>query len=149
MNNEKYISEIVANVIKSINAGGEVKPAQNGNHLKGVFSSMTDALAAVSKAYTELKKYSVAQREEMIKNIRRLTLEEAEIMAKLGVEETGMGNVADKIVKHQLVAKKTPGTEDLKPTVITLRRKGSLLAWRGSPGAVFLSSGQSALIISL
>ena len=64
MNNEKYISEIVANVIKSINAGGEVKPAQNGNHLKGVFSSMTDALAAVSKAYTELKKYSVAQREE-------------------------------------------------------------------------------------
>ena len=119
MNNEKYISEIVANVIKSINAGGEVKPAQRGNHLKGVFSSMTDALAAVSKAYTELKKYSVAQREEMIKNIRRLTLEEAEIMAKLGVEETGMGNVADKIIKHQLVAKKTTGTEDLKPTVIT------------------------------
>ncbi len=119
MDNEKYISEIVANVIKSINAGGEVKAAADGKHLKGVFSSMTEALQAVSKAYTELKKYSVAQREEMIKNIRRLTLEEAEIMAKLGVEETGMGNVNDKIIKHQLVAKKTPGTEDLSPSVIT------------------------------
>ncbi len=119
MDNEKYISEIVANVIKSINAGGEVKAAADGKHLKGVFSSMSEALQAVSKAYTELKKYSVAQREEMIKNIRRLTLEEAEIMAKLGVEETGMGNVNDKIIKHQLVAKKTPGTEDLSPSVIT------------------------------
>lgn len=80
---------------------------------------MTDALNAVQKAYKELKNYTVAQREEMIKNIRRLTLEEAETMAKLGVEETGMGRVADKIIKHQLVAKKTPGTEDLHPTAIT------------------------------
>ncbi len=121
MNNEQYISEIVANVIKSINTGSseEATKAPVLNHKKGVFASMTEALTAVNKAYNELKKYSVAQREEMIKNIRRLTLEEAEIMAKLGVEETGMGNVNDKIVKHQLVAKKTPGTEDLTPSVVT------------------------------
>ena len=117
MNNEKYISEIVANVIKSMNGANGV--VVTGTHQKGVFTSMTDALQAVNKAYNELKKYSVAQREEMIKNIRRLTLEEAEIMAKLGVEETGMGNVPHKIIKHQLVAKKTPGTEDLRPTAMT------------------------------
>ncbi|MDO5478059.1 MAG: aldehyde dehydrogenase EutE [Clostridia bacterium] len=113
MDNEKMISEIVASVIKSM---GEVRPQ---THKKGVFTNMTDALNAVSKAYKELKSYTVAQREEMIKNIRRLTLEEAEIMAELGVKETGMGNVHDKIIKHQLVAKKTPGTEDLKPTAMT------------------------------
>ncbi len=118
MDNEKYISEIVANVIKSINTGSEIKKA-NTSHKKGVFTSMSEALDAVNKAYNELKKYSVAQREEMIKNIRRLTLEEAEAMAVLGVKETGMGNVNDKIIKHQLVAKKTPGTEDLKPSVMT------------------------------
>ncbi len=116
MNNEKYISEIVANVIKSMQNEGSAK---TGTHKKGVFTSMSDALSAVDKAYKELKSYSVEQREEMIKNIRRLTLEEAEIMAKMGVEETGMGNVNDKIIKHQLVAKKTPGTEDLKPSVMT------------------------------
>ncbi len=114
MDNEKMISEIVASVIKSMEG---VKPA--ATRKKGVFTNMTDALNAVNKAYKELKSYTVAQREEMIKNIRRLTLEEAEIMAELGVKETGMGNVHDKIIKHQLVAKKTPGTEDLHPTAIT------------------------------
>lgn len=113
MDNEKYISEIVANVIKSMN--GEAKTT----HQKGVFTSMSEALAAVNKAYNELKGYSVAQREEMIKHIRKLTLEEADKMAELGVAETGMGRVSDKIIKHQLVANKTPGTEDLKPTVMT------------------------------
>lgn len=111
--NEKQISEIVASVIKSMETTGAK------TNLKGVFTNMTDALNAVQKAYKELKNYTVAQREEMIKNIRRLTLEEAQTMAKLGVEETGMGRVADKIIKHQLVAKKTPGTEDLHPTAIT------------------------------
>ena len=80
---------------------------------------MGEALEAVGKAYAQFRSYTVEQREQMISNIRKLTLQEAEAMAKLGVEETGMGNVPDKIIKHQLVAKKTPGTEDLDPKVYT------------------------------
>ena len=34
-------------------------------------------------------------------------------MAKMGVEETGMGRVDHKTAKHNLVADKTPGTEDI------------------------------------
>ncbi len=34
----------------------------------------------------------------------------------MGVDETGMGNVGDKILKHHLVADKTPGTEDITTT---------------------------------
>lgn len=113
MLDEKLISQIVESVITNMN-GGAVNVGS-----KGVFDSMTDALAAVKKAYKQFRSYSVAQREKMIANIRKLTLEEAEIMAKMGVEETKMGRVADKIIKHQLVANKTPGTEDLKPQVIT------------------------------
>ena len=113
MIDEKLISQIVENVISNMN-GDTVSVGS-----KGVFDSMTDALAAVKKAYAQFLSYSVAQREKMISNIRRLTLEEAEVMAKMGVEETKMGRVADKIIKHQLVANKTPGTEDLKPQVIT------------------------------
>ena len=113
--NENYINQIVQNVIKNLE---NQTPSQSGR-LKGVFDSMTDALAAVDKAYKFYRSYSVAQREKMIENIRKLTLAEAETMAKLGVEETGMGRVSDKIIKHQLVANKTPGTEDLKPTAIT------------------------------
>lgn len=111
MIDERYVQEIVASVVKSM-SGSEKK-------LKGVFPTMTEALAAVDKAYKELKNYTVEQREKMISKIREFTLNEAETMARLGVEETGMGRVTDKIIKHQLVANKTPGTEDLQPSVFT------------------------------
>lgn len=113
MVDEKYISQIVEDVIRQMDKTGTV------GRQKGVFDTMSEALEAVQKAYKQYRSYTVAQREEMISNIRCLILEEAETMAKLGVEETGMGRVSDKIIKHQLVAKKTPGTEDLEPRVIT------------------------------
>ena len=112
MVDEKYISRIVESVIQNM----DVKPDKN---LKGVFDTMEEALEAVSKAYKQFRNYTVEQREKMITEIRRLTLEEAGEMARLGVEETGMGRVSDKVIKHQLVANKTPGTEDLQPTVKT------------------------------
>lgn len=113
MFDEKLIGQIIQNVINNMPAGVDTSSQ------KGVFDTMSEALAAVDKAYKQLKNYTVAQREKMIENIRKLTLAEAENMAKLGVEETGMGRVSDKIVKHQLVANKTPGTEDLSPRAIT------------------------------
>ncbi len=113
MVDESYISRIVEGVIKEIDKGA------SGKKQKGVFDTMTEALEAVQKAYKEYRNYTVAQREEMISNIRKLIMQEADEMARLGVEETGMGRVADKVIKHQLVAKKTPGTEDLQPHVIT------------------------------
>ena len=112
--NEKLVQEIVAKVVANVSSAPSESKRQHG-----VFDTMTEALEAVNKAYKAFRSYSVAQREEMIKNIRKLTLKEAEIMAKMGVEETGMGRVSDKIIKHQLVANKTPGTEDLSPKVMT------------------------------
>ena len=113
--NESYINQIVQSVIKNL----ENAEPTGDRKLKGVFTNMSDALAAVQEAYLFYKSYSVEQREKMISNIRKLTLAEAEIMAKMGVEETGMGRVSDKIIKHQLVANKTPGTEDLTTQAMT------------------------------
>lgn len=109
---ERMVSEIVASVVKSM-AGGS-KQSQ-----KGVFKTMSEALSAVDKAYKQYRSYSIEQREKMIAKIREFTLAEAENLAKLGVEETGMGRVSDKIIKHQLVANKTPGTEDLHPSAFS------------------------------
>lgn len=113
---EKQIQEIVSNVLQTIQ-----KPdiATNARSYQGVFETMAEALTAVDKAYKEFRSYTVAQRECMIAKIRQFTLNEAEELAKLGVSETGMGRIADKVIKHQLVANKTPGTEDLSPSVIT------------------------------
>ncbi len=79
----------------------------------GIYSDMNDAIAAVQQAYLTVRAMSVEQREAIITEIRRLTREEAPIMAKLGVDETGMGKVEHKRLKHILVADKTPGTEDI------------------------------------
>ncbi len=115
MIDEKYISQLVESVLKDVTA----PTISNAKGQLGVFDKMEDALEAVKKAYKLYRSYSVAQREKMISNIRKLTLDEAETMARMGVEETGMGRVEDKIIKHQLVANKTPGTEDIKPSVMT------------------------------
>ena len=48
----------------------------------------------------------------------------------MGVEETGMGNVGDKILKHHLVADKTPGTEVITTT-----------AWSGDRGLTLIEMG--------
>ncbi|MBE7013209.1 MAG: aldehyde dehydrogenase EutE, partial [Ruminococcaceae bacterium] len=114
---ETQISEIVKNVLASVS--GESNVNNDARSYKGVFDSMSDALEAVNKAYKQYRAYTVEQREQMIAKIREYTLNEAEEMAKLGVSETGMGRVSDKIIKHQLVANKTPGTEDLSPSVMT------------------------------
>ncbi len=114
---ENQISEIVKSVLAGVKA--ENSTTKDARTYKGVFDSMSDALEAVNKAYKQYRAYTVEQREQMIAKIREFTLNEAEEMAKLGVSETGMGRVADKIIKHQLVANKTPGTEDLSPSVMT------------------------------
>ena len=114
---ENQIAEIVKKVLSD--ATDNVSVIDDARQYKGVFDSMSDALDAVSKAYKQYRAYTIEQREKIIEKIREFTLNEAEEMAKLGVCETGMGRVSDKIIKHQLVANKTPGTEDLKPSVIT------------------------------
>ena len=117
--NESYVKEIIEKVLAGTQGeSSSPAPAQTKKQI-GVFDTMTEALEAVEKAYKLFRKYSVAQREEMIAKIRELTLNEAEVMARMGVEETKMGRIADKVIKHQLVAKKTPGTEDLKATAMT------------------------------
>ena len=130
--NEKYIDQIVKSVMKNLESAVPQKK------LKGVFDNMSDALAAVDKAYKFYRSYSVEQREKMIANIRKLTLAEAENMAILGVEETGMGRVSDKIIKHQLVANKTPGTEDLNTT-----------AWTGDDGLTLVEMAPYGVIGSI
>ena len=45
--------------------------------------------------------------------MRKAAIENAEYLAKLANEETGYGSVAAKIQKNLLVARRTPGIEDL------------------------------------
>ena len=127
--NENMVQEIVQEVMAKM----QIADAPTGKH--GIFKEMNDAIEAAKKSQLIVKKMSMDQREKIISNIRKKTHENAEILANMGVNETGMGNVGDKILKHHLVADKTPGTEVITTT-----------AWSGDRGLTLIEMGPFGVI---
>jgi len=122
---EAQIQEVIASVLKGLGADNSAAYAAwdsesyEGRRFIGVYKDMNDAIDAATAGYKAIRAMSLEEREKVIAVIRELTRKEAPIMAKLGVTETKMGRVEHKIAKHILVADKTPGTQDIVPTVKT------------------------------
>ncbi|MDO4743162.1 MAG: aldehyde dehydrogenase EutE [bacterium] len=111
---ERVLTDMGSQGVNNTNNSNKYSSTQyNGRKFVGVFSDMNEAISAADKGYKAIRSMSVAQREKIITQIRKFTREEAEIMAQIGVAETGMGKVEHKRLKHILVADKTPGTEDI------------------------------------
>ncbi|SHL29985.1 propionaldehyde dehydrogenase [Anaerocolumna jejuensis DSM 15929] len=127
---ETQVKDIVRKVLLQMEAGN-----REDKKLSGIFTDMNDAIEASIKAQKVMQRLSVDSREKIISNIRKKTLENAELLARMGVEETGMGNVGHKILKHQLLAEKTPGTEDITTT-----------AWSGDRGLTLVEMGPFGVI---
>ena len=81
----------------------------------GVFDDLDAAVIAAGQAFRALDAMSLAMRDKIISSIREVMLASAEVLARQAHEETGLGRWEDKVIKNQLVATKTPGTEDLVP----------------------------------
>jgi len=62
---------------------------------------------------------TLEKRKEIIKNVRHAVIDELETISRMAVEETKLGNIADKIIKNRLAVLKTPGVEDLEPFTYT------------------------------
>ncbi len=129
---ERYVRQIVQKVMASV----ELESAPGGSH--GIFKDMNSAVEAAYEAQKKVRVMTLDQREKIISIMRRKTNENAEMLANLGVSETKMGNVGDKILKHQLVANKTPGTEDITTT-----------AWSGDRGLTLVEMGPFGVIGSI
>nr|WP_319490071.1 aldehyde dehydrogenase family protein [uncultured Caproiciproducens sp.] len=85
----------------------------------GVFCSVNDAVAVAQGAYTQYSKLTLNERQEVINAIKEELMPMVNVIAKMTAEETGMGNVEDKIEKLLLAINKTPGVEDLITEVKT------------------------------
>lgn len=121
---ENEIKEIVAKVIGEMQNAAPAEKDWDSTHygnrkFVGIYSDMNDAIAAANRGYQSIRSMTVEEREKIITEIRKLTREEAPILAYLGVTETGMGKIEHKRLKHILVADKTPGTEDIVSTAKT------------------------------
>ena len=135
---EQDIKSIVQSVLSGMGiseVGAAAGSDQPKIRQKGIFVHIEDAIAAAKAAQKEIQPMPLEFREKIIANIRKKTLENAKLFAELGVEETKMGNDGHKILKHQLVAEKTPGTEDL-----------STVAWSGDRGLTLVEQGPFGVI---
>ena len=113
---EAEIRKIVENIVRTTAAKAAESWSSTqykGRTLIGIYADMNEAIDAAEQGYKAVRAMTVEQREKIISEIRRLTVAEAQIMAEMGVAETGMGKVEHKRLKHILVADKTPGTEDI------------------------------------
>ena len=127
---ESMVQDIVKEVVARMQLSGNAGTAQHG-----VFTDMNQAIEAAKEAEAKVRCMTMDQREQIVSNIRRKTHENAELLARMGVEETGMGNVGAKILKHHLLADKTPGTEDITTT-----------AWSGDRGLTLIEMGPFGVI---
>ena len=135
------VEEIVRAVLQELNNGGvksvmsastettsapstpwtPPKPAvvMSGEGGKCCYDSLDDCVEAARMAQRRFLDISIEKRKDIVANIRRRALENAERLGQMAVQETGLGKMPDKMNKIMLQARKTPGPEDLRPEAYT------------------------------
>jgi aldehyde dehydrogenase len=114
------IQDIVGRVLARIQSGDGPQPtAEVPVAPRGVFATVDDAVDAATLAQQTLMAISLEKRREIIANVRRRAAEDVHNLAKMALDETGLGRYEDKIKKNLLVIHRTPGVEILQPTAYT------------------------------
>ncbi len=101
----------------------------------GIFDDLDSAGAAATRAQEEWIELPIEAREKCIEAMRECTRQNVQALSQMAVEETGLGNVPDKVAKNLLCANKTPGLEILKPQ-----------AWTGDHGLMLLERAPFGVI---
>ncbi len=107
------LNDIVRRVLEQLEEPKDSAPTTT--QYRGVFTTIDAAIQAVKLAQSRYYRVSIAKRKAIIQAVREVGIKSAPQMAKMAVEESGMGRVSDKILKHMLVSERTPGPEFLNP----------------------------------
>lgn len=120
-------SELIAQVVRETirDVVGREASAVSPSCGDGIFADMESAIQAADIAAKQLLNCSMKDRARFVAALRDCASrpENLEQMSAATVEETGMGNTADKILKNTYAALQTPGVEDI-----------STEAWSGDDG---------------
>lgn len=103
----------------------------------GLFASIDEAVGAADQAHEEYISRGSELRVAVVASIRSAMLTNAEHLAAMAHEETGLGRTEDKVRKNILVATRTPGPEDLEPLIET--GDGGMMLTEHAPFGVIAS----------
>ena len=93
---------------------------ESGNDaVEWLCDNMDEAVARARAAQKSLVIMPLAKRKEIIASIRRAAEENADYLGRIAHEETGYGHADQKAFKNVLMAKGTPGVEDLETTAFS------------------------------
>lgn len=130
----RRLESIVAEVLERLET--ERSPGAPGAGAPlGIYADLDAAVAAARSAFARFRDVPVETRGRIIASIRETLLANLDVLAKVAVDETGLGRVDDKVLKNRLVTEKTPGTEDLDP-----------IAWTGDHGLTLLERAPYGVI---
>ncbi|MBD3385308.1 aldehyde dehydrogenase family protein [candidate division KSB1 bacterium] len=119
----QLVKEIARKVIEELNK--QSVSAQSIGTSTGVYDDIEKAIFAAKEAQKIWHNTLKETREKVICALRETMHEHAEAFAHRAHEETGMGRVECKIIKHHNAADATPGMEDLETR-----------SWSGDKGLV-------------
>jgi acyl-CoA reductase-like NAD-dependent aldehyde dehydrogenase len=150
---EKDIQKLVEQVLANMTAQPSEKVSNSASEIalgNGVFTTVEEAVSAAKIAEANMRSVSLEGRRKMIQAMRDISIEHAEELAKMAVEETGLGRVEDKISKNLLAANKTPGVEDLVSTTYTGDDGMTLVEYApfGIVGSITPSTNPAATLIN-
>jgi acyl-CoA reductase-like NAD-dependent aldehyde dehydrogenase len=150
---EKDIQKLVEQVLANMTGQASEKVSNSASEIalgNGVFTTVEEAVSAAKIAEANMRSVSLEGRRKMIQAMRDISIEHAEELAKMAVEETGLGRVEDKISKNLLAANKTPGVEDLVSTTYTGDDGMTLVEYApfGIVGSITPSTNPAATLIN-
>ncbi len=83
----------------------------------GIFETVDQAVTAARSAFEAYRSMGLEKRRCVIDAVRAAMRSRGRELAEMAHRETGLGRAEDKVLKNQLVTEKTPGPEDLEPSV--------------------------------
>ena len=109
------VTSIVNRVLSELQKYDLSQIAESGT-TRGVFDDIEEAIQATIQAQKVWLKTPLETKAKVIAALRQAMHDNAQEFARQACQETGMGRVEDKIIKHHNAADATPGLEDLPST---------------------------------
>ncbi|MBI5597504.1 MAG: aldehyde dehydrogenase EutE [Elusimicrobia bacterium] len=142
------LEAVVAEVLKRLESvpTGPVRAPSDGF----VFTDLDACVKAAAEAQEEFQALGLAKRRAIIDAMRKTAIQNAEPLARMAREETGMGRFEDKVKKNLVVATKTPGVECLETRAYTGDDGLTLVEWApfGVVAAIIPSTNPTATVIN-
>jgi len=115
---ESLIRSVVAQVLAEVGPPPAIAGSSYAGR-NGVFHDANEAVAAARQAYEQLCERTVEDRRRIISHIRRISIDQAEELGTMEMNETGIGRLEHKIGKLQTLGEKAPGVEFMRSEVFS------------------------------